>query len=578
MDLSTFDNLIMVLTAAVAVCISCMRFRLPTTIGYLLIGILVGPHALGLLEDVELIRHLAEFGVVFLMFTIGLEFSLSKIIKLKHLVFGLGSLQVVLTTLITTAMGRFVGMTLDQSLTVGCIVAMSSTAIVSKQLTDENQLGTLSGQSAISILLFQDLAVIPAFILLASFSQSYSSIQIPLLVALGKTLLALSVIFAFGRWLLRPLFRIIIATESLELFTLSVLLITLGAAYLTQRLELSLALGAFVAGMMLGETEFRHQIDATIRPFRDVLLGLFFITIGALFNLEIFVVVWPWVLLLLTALTVGKFAIIALLSYGMNRNPSVALRTGLFLAQGGEFGFALLSLAMREKLLPDDYGQVVLSALLLSMILAPLIIRYHKVLVKVLLPSKLRQEAVLASDGLDVIAKTLKDHVILCGFGSGGQQLARLLDDESVPYLGIDLDHHLVMKTQNAGFPVIYGDATLYDLLVACKIRQAKALVINFEVTESAAKIIEQVRSHHRKLPIFVRTADDSDLEKLQKLGATEVVPSTLETSIILASHLLVTLGIPAARITRRMNSIRKNRYRLLREVIPSEEGLEPFA
>jgi len=577
MTFGIFDNLIIVLSTAVAVVVLCLRVKIPPILGYLLIGVLVGPHAIGLITDVEVARDLAEFGVVFLMFTIGLEFSLSKMIKLKNLVFGLGSIQVIATTIITTFLGTLLGMSLEQATIVGCIVAMSSTAIVSKQLADQNQLGTVSGQSAISILLFQDLAVIPFFIFIASFANEPTSLQTPILVALGKTLIALAIIFVVGRWLLRPLFREISRTESLELFTLVVLLVTLGAAYLTARLDLSLALGAFVAGMMLGETEFRHQIEATIRPFRDVLLGLFFITIGTLFNVGMFTEVWAWILLLFTALTLGKVILIGVICFVGSRDLVRALRTGLILAQGGEFGFALLNLALSEKLLPGDYGQVVLGALLLSMLVAPILVRFNQEIARALVPKKWSQKKPAAVKEIDTMAKQLTEHVILCGFSRVGQQLAKLLDDEDIPYIAIDFDHQLVLNTQAAGFPVIYGDASLYEILTTCKIRKAKALVVTFEQAQVTPKIIQQVRNHHKKIPVFVRTHDDSELEKLQALGATEVIPATLETSLTLASHLLVTLNVPTERVAKLMNKIRKTRYRLLREVIPGEDNLEPF-
>lgn len=571
MELTFFDSIFILLIAVVFIVVICQRIKFPAIIGYILIGGLLGPHVMRIVPEMKFIHEIADFGVVFLMFTIGLEFSISKMLKLKHLVFGLGSAQVILTFVLTAIIGTWVSMTWTEAVVVACIVAMSSTAIVSKQLTDQNELRSAHGQQAISILLFQDLAVIPFFILISSFAINEHSIGHSLLLSLGKAVIAMSIIIAVGRWVLRPIFHTVAQLESLELFTLIVLLVTLGSAWLTHKMGLSLALGAFLAGMMLGETEFRHQIEATIRPFRDILLGLFFITVGMLFDLSVIAEIWPWVLLLLTALTLLKILLIGFLSYFPERKVDTALRTGLVLAQGGEFGFALLTLAMSENLLPILYGQVVLGALLFSMALTPIIIRYNEKIVCWLLPSKVRGEEVEEKTEVKELTRDLKNHVILCGFSRVGQQLANILDDEAIPYIAIDYDHLLVQNAQSAGCSVIYGDASMYEILDATKIQQAKALVLTFDNLSLTEKILPIVRSHLKNIPIFVRTKDDSDLEKLQKLGATEVIPASLELSLTLASHLLISLGVHAEKIAGLMNKIRKTRYHLLREVIPGE-------
>jgi len=409
MDLNLFDSLIRILMIAVVVVILCKRLNFPAIIGYIAIGVVVGPHLLGWVPDTEDTYALADFGVVFLMFTIGLEFSLSRMWRMKNLVFGLGGAQVLLTLLVTTIIG------------LACITSLSSTAIVSKQLVDQNELNSPHGNNAISILLFQDLAVIPFFILISSFIQQTDVMHWPMLLSFGKAFLLIMAMLALGRWILRPLFREIAATESLELFTLSVLLVTLVSAWLTHRFGLSLALGSFMAGMMLGETEFRHQIEATIRPFRDLLLGLFFITVGMLFNVRSIVVIWPWVLLLLAALTLLKVFIVSMICRYVENDVPVAVRTGLVMAQGSEFGFALLSLALMGNLLPMLYGQVVLGALLFSMALAPLIIRWNEKIMLLAVPEKYLKKVTMPKKTADIFAKGLEHHVILCGFSRVGQ-------------------------------------------------------------------------------------------------------------------------------------------------------------
>ncbi|MDQ2994360.1 MAG: cation:proton antiporter [Pseudomonadota bacterium] len=568
MEFSFFDSFLSVLAVVVLAVVICKSLQIPSILGYLAVGIIVGPNVIGLIPESARISHLAEFGIVFLMFTIGLEFSLSRMLKMKHLVIGLGGAQVLLTVLITTAFGLLLSLGWHQALVIGCIVSLSSTAIASKQLTDQNELNAPHSQNAISILLFQDLAVIPFFILISSFSSTTISLSTALLYALGKAVLAMLLILGVGLQLLRPLFRRIAATHSLELFTLSVLLVTVAAAWLTEYLGLSLALGAFMAGMMLGETEFRHQIEATVRPFRDLLLGLFFITIGMLLNINSIDETWHWILLLFLALTGLKLLIITVLSYFAVRNLKISVRTGLVLAQGGEFGFALLTLALQDNILSQTYGQAVLGALLLSMATAPIVIYFNKMIANFVVPKSWHTWVDIPDTGAEQFTHKLKDHVILCGFGRNGQNIAKLLDGEQVPFIGIDNNHKLVNNCASMGYPVIYGDASLYEILEACKLNYAKAVVISCDHSLTIEKILQQIRAHHKNLPIFVRTQDDSDFERLQAMGATEVIPASLETSLTLTSHLLLTMGVSHHRIVELMTRVRKTRYRMLRTVL----------
>ena len=573
--LGFFDTVNIILLLAVVVVVVFRRLKIPPIIGYLVAGILIGPHGFSWVQDRDDIRELADFGVVFLMFMIGLEFSLRKLVRMKHLVFGLGSAQVILTTLITSLMGYLLGMSWPQAVTVGCIVAMSSTAIVSKQLSDQHELTTPYGNNAISILLFQDISVIPFFILIASFAGREQAFALPLGWALIKTVVAFLVILAAGKWIMRPLFREIAAQHSLELFTLSALLVTLGASWLTYHLGLSLALGAFLAGIMLGETEFRHQIEATIRPFRDILLGIFFVSVGLLFDIRALPALWYWILLLLFALVILKAMLIASLNMLTRIGYKNAMRTGLILAQGGEFSFALLSFALYNKVLPPLYGQVVLGALLFSMALSPLIIRYNAAITNFILPITKKNGAASITDAE---AKTqpihLTNHVILCGYGHVGQNIARMLENENIPYIAIDLDLQRVDAAKHAGYPVIYGDSSLYDILVACNVKSASALVITFDDFSAASKILQQVRLHKIDIPIFVRSRNDTNLEALQALGATEVIPASLEASLMLGSHLLAALQVPIPRIMEQLDHIRKSRYQLFHEIIPGLEDI----
>jgi len=383
MNFTILETILIVLLTALIVAVVFRAVRLPVILGYLVAGALVGPHVLGWLPDTQDIKELAEFGVALLMFTVGLEFSFSKLIELRYSVFVLGSLQVLASIGITILIGLLLKMTLIESIVVGCVVAMSSTAIVMKQLSNQREIQSKHGLNAVGILLFQDLAVIPLLVLVSSLSGTgHPNFLVISLWALLKGIIATIIIIGVGRWVLKPLFHLITATHVVELFTLGVLFVALGAAWLTHRMGISYALGTFLAGMMLGETEFRKQITIEIRPFRDILLGLFFVSIGMLVNITMWAATWIWILLLLIALMVGKTVLIITLCRLSKNDLASASRTGIILAQGGEFGFAILTLALTNKLLPPDYGQVVLAALLITFALAPIIIRHNKKIAK----------------------------------------------------------------------------------------------------------------------------------------------------------------------------------------------------
>lgn len=568
---SILEGILLLLASAVLVSTVFKRLKLPPVLGYLIVGISVGPYGLGLIPDKESIHSLADFGVVFLMFTIGLEFSLSKLLSMRRTVLGLGGLQVLLTTGLTMAISFIAGSHLTAALVVGGVVAMSSTALVSKQLKDQLELTTPHGNNAIGILLFQDLAVIPFLILIPSLASGDGHLVAQLTHALIKAIIVMVGIIIIGRKVLRPIFHVIATTRSLELFTMTVLLVTLSAAWLTQEMGLSAALGAFLAGMMLGETEFRHQIEIEIRPFRDVLLALFFISVGMLFNISALPTIWRGLIILLVTMIIFKFLLIAFLCRIFGASNTSALRTGLILAQGGEFGFALLTLAMDGNVLSYHYNQVVLGALVLSMAISPFIIRYNKQISKLLEPKGVTLSETEATAAITQTAAGLHDHIIILGFGRVGQNIAKFLAIEGFQYVALDMDPMRVQKAQNAGERVAYGDSSNIQLLKAANLEKAKALIISFNDVPTAKVIIPQVRREYPNLPILVRTRDDSELNSLLKAGATEIIPEALEASLMLAFHILVMMEVPVFRAMRHVREMRNNRYELLNQVFPSD-------
>jgi CPA2 family monovalent cation:H+ antiporter-2 len=576
MNIHTLEIVLTLLGVAVVTITLFRRFHLPAILGYLMVGILVGPYGLGLVPSTEDTRFLAEFGVVFLLFAIGLEFSLPQMVAMKGAVFGLGGGQVLITALLATSLAWLLGLELKAAMIVGCILALSSTAIVSKLLTEQVELNTEHGRLGISILLFQDLAVIPLLVVIPLLAGSTEQGMFSLLLwALLKAALVFAAIMAVGHWLLRPLFHEIASAHSAELFTLTVLLVTLAAAWLTHEAGLSLALGAFLAGMMLGETQYRHQIEADIRPFQDVLLGLFFITVGMRVELVSLLPILPWVLLLATALLLVKFAIILALVRVIGHPSATAFRTGLLLAQGGEFGFVLLDLSLESALLPGLAGQILFAAIIISMAVSPFLIRYNGSLANRFCALRSFGDRLQTQQDLAEEAGQLDQHVIICGYGRIGQNLGRLLQQEGFSFVALELDPGVVREAREAGEPVHYGDSARREILEAAGLAKAAVLVVSYEDPQTALKILQLIKEARPEMPVLVRTRDDSHLDELEAAGATQVLPEAVEASLMIAGQLLLLLNLPASRIFKIMRDVREGHYKLLRDFFHGNEALD---
>jgi len=569
---SSLELTLILLGSAVLGVVAFRMLHLPPMLGYLVVGIIIGPHALGLAQENEASSTLAEFGVVFLMFSIGLEFSLPQLKAMRRVVFGLGMAQVLTTIGATMVFGWAIATLLPPALHIGWqaafalggALAMSSTAIVSKMLTERLELESEQGRKSIGILLFQDLAVVPLLILIPSLAQDPADLLVTLAWASAKAVVVLVLLLFIGHKVMNTWFTIVVKRRSQELFMLNLLLVTLGAAWITERAGLSLALGAFVAGMLISETPYKHQVEEDIKPFRDVLLGLFFITVGMMLNGRVVLENWWLVLLLLVGPVLVKFALIAGLARLFGSSTGVAVRTGLALAQAGEFGFVLLNVAGGSHLMDPFVIQVVLAAMVLSMLAAPFIIaKSDQLVLKVAANEWMMQSLALTR----IAARTMaaQQHVIVCGFGRSGQSLATLLSEEKIAYHALDLDPERVQEAHSAGAHVSYGDAARRESLIAAGIYRAAAVVITYASTPSALKVLHLVHELAPTLPVIVRSHDDTDLDLLKAAGATEVVPEALEGSLMLASHALVMLGVPLRRVVHRVQQARDERYSALR-------------
>jgi CPA2 family monovalent cation:H+ antiporter-2 len=552
---------LILLASAVAVVAFFRQFSLPPILGYLLVGTIIGPHALALVPATEVQHDLAEFGVVFLMFSVGLEFSLPQLMAMRSIVFGLGSAQVVATMALGVAAAMAAGADWRAGIVVGGVAAMSSTAIVSKTLAERAQLHSGFGRQVMGVLLFQDLAVIPLLVLIPALTLSTGAIAQAIGAALVKAAIVLAIVLYVGQRLMRPLFELVARQKSSELFVLFVLLVTLGLAWVTGQSGLSLALGAFLGGMLISETEYRWQVEDYIQPFRDVLLGLFFVTIGMLLephSLADHFVAVPVTFILLLVL---KFGLVYTLGRLFGNEKPTALRTALALAPAGEFGFVLLALALREDALGAQALQVVLAAALLSMLAAPLILARMERIVLYFVKSEWAERAVALHE-LAVKSMHTRGHVIVCGYGRSGQALTKFLERENIPVIALDSDPERVREAAAAGESVVFGDAARREVLVAAALSRAVAVVVSFADTRKALAILAHVRELRPDIPVVVRTFDDSDVDVLRAAGAAEIVAEVVEGSLMLGTQTMIQLGMPLNRVLRRLRDFREERYR----------------
>ncbi|MEN9480693.1 MAG: hypothetical protein RLZZ298_2088 [Pseudomonadota bacterium] len=559
--MSALSLVLLLLGASVLAVVIFRRFNLPPVLGYLLVGSLIGPHAFNLMQDVTRVQAIAEFGVVFLMFSIGLEFSLPKLYAMKRIVFGLGLLQVTLSMILLTSLVMLFGVSWQIGIALGGVFAMSSTAVLTKLLAERMQLDSPHGREIMGVLLFQDLAVVPLLVLIPSLTQPPEKLAMLMGIAILKAIVVLAIILVFGQKLMRKWFHFVARAKSSEVFVLNVLLITLSLAHLTELAGLSLALGAFVAGMLISETEYRLQVEEDIKPFRDVLMGLFFVTIGVKLDLHILVGLWWQVLLVLLALLTIKAAVVGLLSWRLGSNPGNAIRSALWLCAGGEFGFVLLGEIAN---LPKSVEQIALTALVLSMLVAPFIVHYSEKIVMRFVASEWLMRSMQLTQ---IAARSMgtEKHAILCGYARNGQFLARFLTQEGVNYIALDLDPDLVREAAGAGENVVYGDASRKEALMAAGLMRASVVIITTSDTQLAEKVLHHTHELRPDLPVVVRTLDERDFDRLSKAGAAEVVPESLEASLMLASHALVLVGVPINRVLKRIRQARSERYRLLR-------------
>lgn len=545
------------LMAAVGVVFLFRRMKASPVLGYLAAGMLVGPHMLQIIKDPTDTQFLGEIGVVFLLFTLGLELPLQRLNSLKKYVFGLGVPQVLATAALFAAIGMVAGFSKEACILIGGALSLSSTAVVLQVLSDRREMASRFGRISFSILLFQDIAVVFLLILATTFSGKEESLMVALSFAIMKALFVLLAIGGLGRLVFRPLYRAVAQSGSSELFMATTFLVILGTAFLTEFAGLSRELGAFLAGILLAETEYRHQIEADIQPFRGLLLGVFFMSVGMGINLGVFLNSVLLVLGLLVFVLALKTAVIFSLCRFNTLKVSLALRTSLLLAGGGEFVFVIFSPGVARDFLPQGYEDILFLVVILSMGLTPLL----AIIGKWISDKFLMREAQADPSIQEEEIREFQNHVIVAGFGRVGQMLADLLASRMIPFVAIDTDMRRVTEGREKGYPVFFGDAKQLKVMQSIGAARAKVVVITLNQANSSVGVVMMLRRRFPDLPICVRVKDHKHHEKLMKSGARLVVPETVEPTAQLATSLLHVLGMAPEEISQLVDSFRKQKW-----------------
>lgn len=555
------SDLLLLLCFAIISVIVFRRLRLSNIVAYLFTGFVLGPSLLNFLSSYHELELIAEFGIVFLMFSLGLEFSLTKLIAMRRSVFGLGALQVITSFVMFYFICQFFVMSWQQSFTVAGILTMSSTAIIVKVLSDQQQLHSQTGKLTIAILLFQDLAVVPFLIIIPIISMPSMETGLVSLMSIAflKGAFAIAILLAIGRWVLPRFFAEMGRMRFDEIFILSNLFVTLFAAWFTQILGLSMALGAFLAGMMLAESHYRHQLSADIRPFKDILMAVFFISIGTLLSVDILRDNFALLLLMVVGMMLAKIITISLAALIMREKLATSLGVGIALAQMGEFGFILVALASKYQLLGEELSSLLIATGVISMSLTPLLVKYSHIITR---------EALHHYEKVFRLQKPLpgqfSDHIIVCGYGRVGQIVSRFLRTESLPFIVLDRDPMRVKEAREGGELIEFGDASRREILLIAGIEKARLLIITFNDLQRSLTLLAQIRALNADVKVLVRTKNDKGLDELHEAGATEVIPEVLEGSLMLVAHVLYLSGIPRKKILKRLDCERKTKYQHL--------------
>lgn len=563
------DTLVIMGAAVIFVPLAA-RLGMSSILGYLAAGAAIGPWGLGLIKEVENIRHFSEFGVVFLLFIIGIEMKPARLWLMRRQVFGLGGGQVMLTGLVIGMAGWLMGLSPPVAVITGFGLALSSTAMGLQILAERGEVASAYGRSAFAVLLLQDLMVPVLLTLTPLLVQTDAGLPTNIGTAVAKAAGVLIGAVLVGRFLLRPVFRAVARARSAEVFTATALLVVLGMAVAMEHVGLSMALGAFVAGLLLAESEFRHQVEADIQPFRGLLLGLFFMAVGMSVDFGLLAESFLLVIVLVAGLIGVKVLILAPLLRLSGLTMTEALKGATLLGQGGEFAFVLFSFALSEGVMDQGTSQMLILVVSLSMALTPLV-----VLAGAKLAPRLASEAETPAEKPPKPQSSSHGHVIVCGFGRVGQTVARLLEARDRPYIAFDRDLDRVMRGRASGMNVYFGDASRAEVLHAAHASDASLVVVTTDDAASTARAVAQIHHHYPNLPIHARARDLGQSRVLRRYGASATVPETLESSLQLGASVLSATGLSNEEVTAVLETWRAEDYRVLREAVDAVRAPE---
>ncbi|MBI5187833.1 MAG: cation:proton antiporter [Nitrospirae bacterium] len=567
MNLDFLKSLVVIFGVSALVVFLLHRLKIPSLVGFLIAGIIIGPHGLGMVKDVHAVELLAEIGVILLLFTIGIEFSMAKLIRMKKAVIGGGGIQVLLTIVLSAIAAYLTTENINKSVFFGFLIALSSTAIVLKMLTERGEVDSPHGRMIVGILIFQDLCIVPLMLLIPVLSGESINIM-DIAIKMGKAILIIAIVLLSARWIVPGLLHQVVHTRSRELFIITIILLCLGIALLTSRFGLSLALGAFLAGLIISESEYAHQATSDILPFKDSFIGLFFVSVGMLMDIGYMSDNCLKIAMAVT-LIFGLKIITGMFSALIIGSPfRTAIHTGLGLAQIGEFSFVLAIAGKAVRLVSEEIYQIFLSSSVVTMTITPFILRSapsisgwiasRHLLKRVDRLKKVEREG---------FPRKRQGHVIIIGFGLNGRNLARVLKEAEIPYVVLEMNSDTVREMKKKGEPIYYGDGTGKEILHKLSIEKARLLVVAISDPASTRRIVSIARHENPNIYIIVRTRYVAEVDDLKALGANEVIPEEFETSIEMFSRVLHQYHFPNNVILDMVDKIRSDSYTALRSV-----------
>jgi monovalent cation:H+ antiporter-2, CPA2 family len=563
-DISYLRDILILLFASVVIVITFKQLGLSPALGYLVAGAAIGPFGFGVLTTTETTGSIAELGIVFLLFAIGLELTFSRLMAMRKYVLGFGSLQVVLTSAaISYICVEFCNLPLETSIVIGSALSLSSTAIVMQVIAEHSEQSTRVGRLSFSILLMQDLAVIPILVLFPLLTKSDLNVAHALGGALVDAVIAMAIIYVVGRSFLRPIYRLIAETKSDVLFLSFTLIVVLGSAYLSNYMGLSFALGAFIAGLMVAETEYKYRVEEEILSLKSLLLGLFFMTIGMSFDFDLLVRSLPYIIAVSLGLILVKSIIIIILCRAFRFPLAPAIHTGLLLSQGGEFAFVVFLMAVQQKFIDVDLSQFLMTVVTFTMALTPLLATFGRKL-KALLYTK----EILHDNKLKREIGNVSKHIIIIGFSKVGRIVAYILRKRGINYIILENNHRLVRLEKNNGYNIYYGDALNIDILRYVGVERAESIVVAMEDETACMKITRFIHENFPNALMITKSETIHNADRFKKVGASFVVSKNLETGLQLSHAALASVGVSSIEINTALGAFRDINSEIIKDVI----------